>query len=281
MVRASRSRRQRWRDVVAAQMMIVWSVRTVKLMTAVLCVITLLLSVGLTFAVHQSVDQSGVQVSGAEYLLLLVTKSPFLTLIPAVVASTMIGADYRYGLIVNSLLYCPDRSRLLVARFAVLAGVGVLMGISALVVSGGVFLATVSWVAASTVGVSTWLGLLGQVIVVCGGAAILGAAAATLVEARTLAVALTLLLPLFVEPAVKSAAAASGVEVLANLAQLLPFAAGSNMTLVSVNGQSALLAAPGSHPTALVSGLVFLGWVLVASLASWRRFLSRSGFQLA
>jgi ABC-2 type transport system permease protein len=190
---------------------------------------------------------------------------PFAATFMAVLGVLSVGHDYRYGLSRSLLTAMPGRSSLVAARLILLALVSVLVAAAGIVLNGGL----------GVVFGGRTMAFDGDVVRSCFGYLLLtvlwawlGAAGTWLLRATVPVLTILLVMPLVVEPLLRTLSLAQGLHWLRPVATWLPFTAGRAMT--------AAVAAGGVNDlNRLDGGLVFGALVLAALAPAWLLFRRR------
>ena len=180
------------------------------------------------------------------------------------------GHEYRYGTILPTLTAMPRRSSLLAAKLLVVASVSVVAAVTAI---------GICWLLGTlTRGELLPLGhgpiptvLAGHVVLVMLYG-MLGAALGQLTRGIPAAIAIVLITPLLIEPAVTAVSQFDGLDWLRDIVPYLPFTAG--MRLV---GAGLATASQDGQPLLgrLEGGAVFAGFIALLLAVAWILFERR------
>lgn len=195
---------------------------------------------------------------------------------PLLIGTLVVTAEFRHQTLTPTFLATPKRGRVLIAKLAVGALLGILFAVIGIVASVGPSAAFLSSFGLDTefTSVETWA-MVGRMLLAYVLWALIGVGIGALVRNQVAAIVGVLVFTQFVEPIGR---AASGfVEGLADFTQYLPGAASDALVGASVFTMSI----PDDALTQLEwwqGGLVLLGYavvlVVLGHLVSWRRDVS-------
>ncbi len=182
---------------------------------------------------------------------------PFVAVFMGVLGVLTVGHDYRHGLSRSVFAAMPDRSAVVIARLVVLGGVAVAVSLAAVAVN--VLIAAVMCPSVLAVDPSVARALVGSVLLAVLWAW-LGAAGTWLLRGTVPVLTTMLVVPLVIEPLLRTLSSARELAWLGPIVRWLPFAAGRAMTAAVTVGE-----APGP----VTGGLVFAAFVLAVLLPAW------------
>jgi hypothetical protein len=195
---------------------------------------------------------------------------------PLLVGTLMVTAEFRHKTLTPTFLATPRRNRVLVAKLAVGALIGVVLGVIGIVAAVGTSAAVIAGFRLET-GITspdTWA-MLGRMLLAYVLWTLIGVGIGALVRNQVGAIVGVLVFTQFVEPIGRTAAAF--VDGLSDVTRFLPGAASDALVGASVLSASV----PGGSSEALewwAGGLVLLGYavvfVVLGHLVSWRRDVS-------
>jgi hypothetical protein len=196
---------------------------------------------------------------------------------PLLVGTLMVTAEFRHKTLTPTFLATPRRGRVLVARLAVGALLGALLGVVGVVASVGVSAAILAGFGLDTQLTSSdmWA-MIGRMLLAYVLWALIGIGVGALVRNQVGAIVGVLVFTQVLEPIGRTAAAF--VEGLSDVTRFLPGAASDALVGASVYSVAATGGASSDALEWWAGGLVLLGYavvfVVLGHLVSWRRDIS-------
>ena len=193
---------------------------------------------------------------------------------PLLVGTLMVTAEFRHKTLTPTFLATPRRGRVLAAKLAVGAAIGVILGVVGVVAAVGTSAAFLAGFGIDTIlgEPDTWA-MLGRMLLAYVLWTLIGVGVGALVRNQVGAIVGVLVFTQFIEPIGRTAAAF--VDGLSDVTRFLPGAASDALVGASVYSVG-MPQIDGSSPLEWwVGGLVLLGYavvfVVLGHLVSWRR----------